>query len=363
MTETTTIDRASWLGYRWSRHVLGPDHDGTALDDLLTLGVQGNRQSHGEHALSQRVGRVGDTPVAEAISIDGPLVYMWSVRGAPHAHRAEQLDLIRDGLAPLPSDDGGEEFVRGVDDVAAALAEIVTGKTSKSEASTKVSTAVSPSLVSYCARCEARHVPEGLFRAAGRQAQIVLGPDERRATILHPRPAVVQDSVDSPRQRLLEAFFRVNGPITRPLYRGWTETGAPGAARLWDGFDDEMVRVRIGSKRYDLPQSLVDPVRSAPPARGVALVPQNDPYLRQTDRALLVSDPARRQEVFKALSGPGAVLVDGEIAGTWRYRRSPAQVTITLFDAIDSAQKEAAEAKAQAIAASTADDVPAVVWS
>ena len=44
------------------------------------LGMQGNRQSHGEHALSQRVEHVDGTSIAEAITPNGPLVCMWSVR-------------------------------------------------------------------------------------------------------------------------------------------------------------------------------------------------------------------------------------------------------------------------------------------
>jgi len=363
MAGTFAVDRDRWLGYRWLKHGLGGKAAKDVLDDLLVLGLQGSRQSNGEQALSQRVTRIGSTGVANAIAPDGPLVCMWSLRGAPHAHRAEQLDLVRDALAPLESDDGGTRFVEAVDEVAEALTRIVKGKTPKGDASREVAETVSSSLVQYCERCKAKHIADGLFRAAGRQAQVVIGPEDNRATMLYPRPRVKQDLVRDPRAQLLRTFFRVNGPTSRTLYRDWQEAGTAGVGELWNAMGVDLVLVEIAKKRYDLPESLADAVQKARPAKGVALVPPNDPYVRQVDRALLVPDSARRQKIFKALSGPGALLVDGEIAGSWRYRRSDAEVTIDTFGKLEPAQKKAAEKSAKAVATSTGDDEPTVSWS
>ncbi|MEO7350532.1 MAG: crosslink repair DNA glycosylase YcaQ family protein, partial [Marmoricola sp.] len=205
-------------------------------------------------------------------------------RGAPHAHRASQLDLIRDALAPLSTDDGGPEFVNAVQEVAHAMGKIVTSKTAKAEVSQKVSDSVSATLVQYCERCQARHVPDGLFRAAGRQAQLVIGPEEERATMLYPRPRVQQEQVEHPREHLLRAYFRVNGPTSLTHYRDWQQAGTTGVGELWDELRDHLVRVQVDGKRLDVPDSLLESVQRAGPAHGVALVPPNDPYLRQTDR-------------------------------------------------------------------------------
>lgn len=124
--------------------------------------------------------------------------------------------------------------------------------------------------------------------------------------MLYPAPRVKQQRVRNPRQRLLEIFFLVNGPSTRTVYRDWQEVGTTGVAELWEAIRDDLIRVKIGTKRYELPESQLDALRAARPAKGVALVPPNDPYLRQTDRGLLLPDSARRQKVFKALAGPGA---------------------------------------------------------
>ena len=237
------------------------------------------------------------------------------------------------------------------------------GKTPKGDASREVAETVSSSLVQYCERCKAKHVADGVFRAAGRQAQVVIGPEENRATMLYPRPRVKQERVRDPRAQLLQTFFRVNGPTGRTLYSDWQGAGTAGVGELWSAMGDDLVRVEIAKKRYDLPESLVDAVQKARPAKGVALVPPNDSYVRQVDHVLLMPDSARRQKIFKALSGPGALLVDGEITGSWRYRRSDAEVSIVTFGKLEPAQKKAAEKSAKAIATSTGDDEPTVSWS
>jgi hypothetical protein len=66
--------------------------------------------------------------------------------------------------------------------------------------------------------------------------------------------------------------------------------------------------------------------------------------------------------VWRALSGPGALLVDGEVAGTWRYRRGEHDLTITAFESLRPAQRTQAEKSAQLVAGATGDDPPAVSW-
>jgi hypothetical protein len=357
MASAVTVHRDHWLGYRWWRHGLDGDAGPDLLGDLLLLGVQDSRQGGAEQALVQRTGRVGTTPVPAAISPGGPLVSVWSVRGAPHAHRIEHLDFVRDALRPQDADEA-----RAMDDVAAALLAVVTTPMSKAAASTEVTGRVPAALVTWCERCRATHVPDALFRAAGRQARLVLGPEERRATMLHPPPAHRQETIAHPRRELLKAYFRLNGPAGRTQFRDWMEGGTEATAGLWWTPGDAIVRVQVGDRRLDLPESLVDTVTGAPLPRGVALVPPNDPYLRQVDRTLLVPDRTRRHEVFRPLSGPGALLVDGEVAGTWRYRRGDHAVTITPFDRLDPARRARAERRARLVAVATGDDEPRVSW-
>lgn len=360
-TRVVSMDRSAWLGHRWQRHGLDGECGAGQLDDLLLLGMQGSQRSGGEHALSQRTSRIGRIGLAKAIRPEGPLVTMWSVRGAPHAHRATQLDIVRDALAPQKSDDGGPEYINAVAEVASALQQVVTGATPKGHASAEVAGLVSSSLIQWCARCESDHVPDGMFRAAGRQARLVISQTKGRTTVLHPPPKVPQNTVSHPRLAVLQAYFRVNGPTNWTLFRDWMAAGTPATKQLWEEMPEPLVRVTVDTQRYDLPESLVGAVREAPSAKGVALVPPNDPYLRQVDRTLLVPDPAQRRQVYRALSAPGALIVDGEVAGTWRYRRSDHEVRVEPFGGLTPTQEEAIEQRAHSLAASTGDETPAVI--
>lgn len=361
MTSTIPIDRGAWLGYRWRRHGLDGGSRKDTLDDLLKLGIQDNRQAGSIRSLSQRANRIGRTGLAHAITPDGPLVTLWSVRGAPHAHRIEHLNFVRDAFAPQPSDDGGAEYVEAVQEVAEAMATVVTRPRSKGEVSTEISQLVRPPLVAWCDRCAASHVGDGLFRAAGRHAQLVLATDTTGATLLHPPPPHRQINLDDAPLAVAQAFFRVNGPTTRPLYRHWSEASTETTSHLWSQLG-ELVRVEVSDQRYDLPESLLDEVRDAQNPDGVALVPPNDAYLRQVDRTLLVPDKTRRSEVWRSLSAPGALLLDGEVAGTWRHRTADNELTIDPFGRPTRTQRAEAEVRAHTMADAIGADEPRVIW-
>jgi hypothetical protein len=343
------VDRARWLGHRWRQH--GLSGQGGALDDLLLLGFQDSRGGGASQAITARTGEPAP------VTVDGPLVCTWSVRGAPHAHRLEDLDLVRDALAPAPTDEGGPAYVDAVAEVAAALSAVVTGPTPKGTASHEVNARVSPALVRRCASCQADHVPDDLFRAGGRTAQLVIGPEERRSTMLHPAPRHPSRRVERPRMELARAYLRVNGSTTRTVLRDWAGWGTETVAGLWSDLGP-LVRVAVDGRRHDVPEALVDEVAAAPEAEGVVLVPPHDPYLRQVDRTLLVPDSARRREVWRALSPPGALLVDGEVAGTWRYRRSAGELAVTAFEPLAASRRATAEQSAHLVTG----DQPKVLW-
>jgi hypothetical protein len=78
------------------------------------------------------------------------------------------------------------------------------------------------------------------------------------------------------------------------------------------------------------------------PAR---LLPSGDAYflLWDVDRELLVPDAKRRTELWTTRVWPGALLVNGEIAGIWR--RSAANISIDVWRPLSPAEWEAVEAE------------------
>ncbi|NEW29257.1 DNA glycosylase AlkZ-like family protein [Nocardia cyriacigeorgica] len=339
MAGALVVDRSRWLGHRWQRHGFGAD--GTDLDELLLLGIQDGRPDGALRSLRAR-------SVSAVIGPDGPLVAMWSVRGAPHVHRLDRLDFVTAANTPLPTDSGGADLVAAVEAVAEALRAVVTGPISKSDASTRVTECVPDTLVSWCERCQARHVPDALFRTAGCRAQILVGSDDRRGTVLRPAPAHPRERPRQARARLLDTFFGINGPTTRALFAEWLGVEPADVAGVWKAAD--LVPVTVDGRRYSLPAALVDDLRTAAAAEGTVLVPPHDPYLRHADRVLLVPEPARRRLVWRPVSAPGAVLDAGEVVGIWRYRRGENLLTVTGFAALPAGLRRRVERAAAVVA-------------
>ena len=82
------------------------------------------------------------------------------------------------------------------------------------------------------------------------------------------------------------------------------------------------------------------------PAR---LLPSGDAYylLQGDDRALLVPDTDHRSALWTSRVWPGAVLLDGEISGTWR--RANETVTVQTWGRPSRAARRAVEAEAAAL--------------
>ena len=84
-----------------------------------------------------------------------------------------------------------------------------------------------------------------------------------------------------------------------------------------------------------------------PPA--VRLLPSGDTWflLQGADRELLVPDARRRAELWTPRVWPGALLIDGEVRGTWR--RANAVVDIDPWGPLSPADRERVEAEAASL--------------
>ena len=96
--------------------------------------------------------------------------------------------------------------------------------------------------------------------------------------------------------------------------------------------------------------------RDAPAFRAAAgrvaparLLPSGDAYflLQGADRELLVPDAEHRRALWTPRVWPGAVLVEGEIVGTWR--RSQGTLTVQTWRRLSRAARDAVEAEAESL--------------
>ncbi len=152
------------------------------------------------------------------------------------------------------------------------------------------------------------------------------------------------------RLELARRYLHVFGPTTSDAFAQWAgiplREGVAAFAALQKS--STPVQTPLGNAWI---LSADEPVyrAKARPAAPARLLPSGDTYflLWGADRAFLVPDARHRGALWTSRVWPGAVLVEGEIVGTWR--RAGGLVTIAPWKALPRAVREVVEAEAAAL--------------
>ncbi|MFI5489990.1 DNA glycosylase AlkZ-like family protein [Micromonospora echinaurantiaca] len=333
-TSGPEVSREQVLAYRAAAQQL--HRPGRAAADLavLDLGVQDTPYGSAQLALAAR-----GAPTAD----DDRLELVWSMRGAPHLHRRAELPGLAAAIWPLDDADATRRLPGQIREgarlglaafrvAADAFAAVVTGPMAKGDVSRAVSDRVPAELTYDCEPCRARHISGALFQQAGLAGGVRLAVSGRAAT-LAPLPGW-----SGPPERaagtdaLALAYLRLLGPATPADVAGFLGTSAGALRGVWP---DGLAEVRVAGRRAWLPADRLDALRDARPAPGVRLLPPGDPFLQGRDRDLLVPERAHQKQLWRILGNPGALLLDGEVAGVWRAKaagRGALEVTVTPFE-------------------------------
>ena len=168
---------------------------------------------------------------------------------------------------------------------------------------------------------------------------------------------------DDARRELVRRYVHVFGPATPDGFAQWAGIRARPGRAVFDALPESMIPVRtpIGEAwilTRDEPEFRAPPGPVAP----ARLLPSGDAYylLQGADRELLVPDPGRRDALWTPRVWPGAVLIEGEIAGTWR--RAHDTMTIEAWRRLSRAERDAVEEEAAALPLPGIDGRVAVRW-
>jgi hypothetical protein len=166
------------------------------------------------------------------------------------------------------------------------------------------------------------------------------------------------------RLELARRYLHIFGPATADSFAEWAGVKTPRARTAFDLLAGELTSVRtlIGEACIlTADESSFRDVPSPPaPAR---MLPSGDAYwlLWGADRGLLVPNAEQRSLLWTSRVWPGALLVDGEIVGTWR--RAGAQLTIATWRPLSTAEKAAVETEAHALPLPGVARAPSVAWA
>jgi hypothetical protein len=176
-------------------------------------------------------------------------------------------------------------------------------------------------------------------------------------------PAPEIDAAEATRE-LARRFLHIFGPTRAGAFAKWAGIAVRKAGTAFGELDKELIPVRTPSGDAWLLASDEATIREAPaPAAAARLLPSGDAYTlhgTSEERALLVPDARNRAELWTPRVWPGAVLVAGEIVGTWR--RSKRTLTIQAWQRLARAAREAIVAEAETLP--LPDAAPTVVhWT
>ncbi|MGE5227014.1 MAG: DNA glycosylase AlkZ-like family protein [Planctomycetaceae bacterium] len=152
------------------------------------------------------------------------------------------------------------------------------------------------------------------------------------------------------RLELGRRYLHVFGPTTPEAFAQWAGIARRASADAFDALSTSLTPVRtpIGDAWILARDESIfrETAASAAPAR---LVPSGDAFflLHGRDREILVPDADRRGQLWTSRVWPGALLVDGEVAGTWR--RAEGVVAVHPWRRLSRPARDAVEAEAASL--------------
>ncbi|MET8255046.1 winged helix DNA-binding domain-containing protein [Micromonospora sp. NPDC005197] len=349
------VDRRQVMNFRVRAQQLDRDEGTLADTAVLGIGVQNTGPDGARWALAVR-------GVDVTTMSDADVVLLWTVRGAPHLYRRADVGHVVAAVEPFSDADAGKRIydaakplkaagidnLAALDEVAARMRTIVTTPTVKGEVSGRLATVLPEPYLRFCRVCDATHLYEMPFRLAaaraGLELQLDTSPPILRRITGFTRAAAPVDRFD-----LVRAYLRLLGPATPQQVAGYLDAPVKDVKARWP---DDVVEVTVdGEVRWLL--SADDKALESADATTSRLLGPFDLFLQARDRATLVPDPAHAKELWPVLGRPGAVLVDGDLVGTWRPRKSGRTLTIAVqpWQRLSAGTRDAITAQAEHLAA------------
>lgn len=359
---SSTIDRAQVLAYRVAAQGLHRGAASVAELDVLDLGVQ---EAMGHPAAYAYAARLPDgADLAPPVGPGEDLALAWTFRGAPHVHRRSDLNAVTAALWPMSEADatgrlnetGPSVAKAGIDALdqfgraTEAMHAVVSSSIAKGAASTAVTERLPDVMRRDCRPCQARHVSDSAMRATSLPAGVELEPGTAPPVLVRRVRARRPKRTDTAAlARLASHYLRLLGPAGPAEVAGYL--GVRRADLVEHAWPADLVEVDVDGRRCWLPADDVDRLTAPYDPEMVRLLGPFDPYLQARDRDLLVPDKAAQKALWPTLGRPGALLVDGEVAGTWRAKATKTGLTLTVepFAPLPSTRWREVDAEAQRI--------------
>jgi hypothetical protein len=142
-------------------------------------------------------------------------------------------------------------------------------------------------------------------------------------TIIH-SIAEPQIEAEEARDELGRRFFSFLGPATVGDLQWWLDGSRADAEATAAAIAGDLQEVTIEGRSLLL---TAPPTWTEPDPDAVHLLPPDDPYINRRTRDILLPHPATRKLLWPKAPPPGALVIGGEVAGTWRRRSRRVEIT------------------------------------
>jgi hypothetical protein len=200
------------------------------------------------------------------------------------------------------------------------------------------------------------------MRYAAPTGTVAIRWDGARAPTVWTVAAPAIDPADACRG-LARRYLHLFGPTTAEGFARWAGISRRSAANAFASLERSLLPVRspLGDEWLladDEPEMRAGETAPAP----ARLLPSGDAYflLDGAERELLVPRADQRERLWTSRVWPGAILVEGEIRGTWR--RSQHTVRIDAWARLSRARRDAIEAEVRALPLPGVERAVEVVW-
>lgn len=338
------------IAYRVSRHNLADRlPPGWVAEAAAVCALQDDAPAAAAVSLAARVDGLVPAEVERAVLVDRTLLRLPSLRGVTHviarrdgaafAYGALAADesslrdqLLGDWLAIESAGWTARDALAAVTGVVAPV--LADGEPlTVGQLSAALHGRLPAELEPWCDACQADHVPDQLFRLAGTAGGYCYGRPQDGDDVLVSLDGWLGGELggtgDAARVELARRFLRAFAPTVPEHLAAWSGIGVDDARARFARLAFETVEVRLDGRPAFVLEADRDQLADPPPASGVRLLPPDDPFLQQRDRATLLPDPTARQRVWEPDHRPGVVLVDGRLAATWRVHVHDGRFDVT----------------------------------
>jgi hypothetical protein len=325
MTPPLELTRSQILAFRQRAQALG-QRLAPGPSSLRRAAWAGLQDSMPRAALLSIHARVEST---ESTTLDDPsLVQVWGPRYS--AYVVAKADLAVFTLGRLPDDPGPRNRAQHI--AARLLAALGDERVTCDEAARRIG-ATNANALRYAA-------PTGT---------LVMRWDGARQPVIWCVRAPETDLRDA-QLELARRFLTIFGPASSEAFARWAGVRPTQAKAVFQALGSSLTPVRTPVGKAWLLTRDEPALRSAPgPVAPARLLPSGDAYylLQGADRELLLPDRRHRDATWTSRVWPGAVLVEGEIVGTWR--RAGKTVSIAPWFRLGRGAREAVEAEAASL--------------